>query len=124
MKVMITALLLFAGLAQAVEVGKPAPDFTGKTFDGKTVKLSDLKGNLVVLEWHNQGCPYVKKHYDSGNMPKLQAEWTGKGVKWLTIISSAPGKQGFVTADEESKYLKEKNAKPTAVVSDPESSIA
>ncbi len=124
MKLLIVTALLMGGLAQAVEVGKPAPDFSGKTFEGKTVKLSDYKGSFVVLEWHNQGCPYVKKHYDSGNLPKLQSEWTGKGVKWVTIISSGPGKEGFVTAAEEAKYLKEKKSIPTAVIADSDSSIA
>jgi hypothetical protein len=72
-----------------------------------------------VLEWHNQGCPYVKKHYDSGNMQKLQKEWTAKGVVWLTVISSAPGLQGYVTPAEADAYVKEKDAAPTAVLLDP-----
>jgi len=71
-----------------------------------------------VLEWHNQGCPYVKKHYNSGNMQKLQKEWTAKGVVWLTVISSAPGKQGYVTPAEADAYVKDKSAVPTAVLLD------
>jgi len=75
----------------APTVGQPAPAFTGKDMHGKTVNLADLKGKYVVLEWHNQGCPFVVKHYDTGNMQKLQKELTGKGAVWLSIISSAPG---------------------------------
>ena len=78
----------------APEAGKPAPDFTLKDTAGKEVKLSDYKGKFVVLEWTNFGCPFVKKHYGSHNMQNLQKEFTDKGVVWLSICSSAPGKQG------------------------------
>jgi peroxiredoxin len=96
-----------------------APAFAGTDTNGKAVKLADLKGKFVVLEWHNQGCPYVQKHYGSGNMQQLQKEWTGKGVVWLTIISSAPGQQGYVTAEQATAYFKEKKAAQTAVLLDP-----
>ena len=118
--------LAWTGLASvclAVEVGQPAPDFTGQGSDGKTYHLSDLKGRFVVLEWHNQGCPFVRKHYDSGNMQRLQEQWTVKGVVWLTVISSAPGKQGYVTASEENGYLKRMKAYPTAAILDPDGTI-
>jgi peroxiredoxin len=105
--------------ALAVKVGDPAPGFTSVDSNGKQQKLSDYKGKYVVLEWHNQGCPYTKKHYDSGNMQRLQKEWTAKGVVWLTVISSAPGKQGFVTPAQENEYVKKMNAVPTAVLMDP-----
>lgn len=123
---LLTGLVLWFAptLAHAAKVGEAAPAFSGKGVDGKTYALGDLKGKWVVLEWHNQGCPFVVKHYDSGNMQKLQAEWTGKGVTWLTVISSSPGKQGFVTPDEEKKYLAEKKAKPTAVLIDSDAQIA
>ncbi len=104
---------------QAARVGEPAPDFAVKDTKGKEHTLASLKGKFVVLEWHNQGCPYVKKHYESGNMQALQKEWTGKGVVWLTVISSAPGLQGYVTAPEADAYVKEKGAAPTAVLLDP-----
>ena len=107
----------------AANVGQPAPDFSVADSNGKMHKLSDYKGKYVVLEWHNQGCPYVKKHYGSGNMQKLQKEWTGKGVVWLTIISSAPGKQGFVSAQEENMYLKSSGASPTAALLDPNGDV-
>jgi alkyl hydroperoxide reductase subunit AhpC len=113
------AAVVLVAAALAVKVGDPAPGFTAVDSIGKQQKLSDYKGKYVVLEWHNQGCPYTKKHYDSGNMQRLQKEWTGKGVIWLTVISSAPGKQGFVTPQQENDYVKKMNAVPTAVLMDP-----
>ncbi len=103
---------------QAARVGEPAPDFKVKDTKGQEHSLASFKGKFVVLEWHNQGCPYVKKHYESGNMQALQKEWTGKGVVWLTVISSAPGLQGHVTPTEADAYVKEKSAAPTAVLLD------
>jgi peroxiredoxin len=108
---------------RAARVGEPAPDFTGATSTGQTIKLSDFRGKFVVLEWHNNGCPYVRKHYNTGNMQRLQKEWTARGVIWLTIISSAPGKQGYVTAEEENAYIAKMNAAPTAAILDPTGTI-
>ncbi|HET7872024.1 MAG TPA: redoxin domain-containing protein [Terriglobales bacterium] len=113
------AAAVLATVALAVKTGDPAPGFGAVDSNGKQQKLSDYKGKYVILEWHNQGCPYTKKHYDSGNMQRLQKEWTAKGVVWLTVISSAPGKQGFVTPAQENDYLKKMNASPTAVLMDP-----
>jgi peroxiredoxin len=110
-------------LADAPKVGAPAPAFTATDTQGHERSLSEFKGKMVVLEWHNQGCPYVKKHYSSGNMQKLQKEVTGQGAVWLTVISSAPGKQGFVTPESEDAYLKEQKAAPTAVLLDPDGSV-
>jgi peroxiredoxin len=112
------AVLVLVASAFAVRVGDPAPGFTSVDSNGKQQHLSDYKGKYVVLEWHNQGCPYTKKHYESGNMQRLQKEWTAKGVVWLTVISSAPGMQGFVTPTQENEYLKTMNAEPTAVLMD------
>jgi peroxiredoxin len=112
-----------AHTADAPKVGQPAPAFTATDLSGTTRSLAELKGKYVVLEWHNQGCPFVKKHYDSGNMQKLQKELTGKGAVWLSIISSAPGAQGFVTAEEEKAYLAAKQAAPTDVLFDPEGTV-
>src|SRR5215831_887772 len=109
--------------ALAVRVGEPAPDFTSVDSNGKNQRLSDYKGKYVVLEWHNQGCPYTKKHYESSNMQRLQKECTGKGVIWLTVISSAPGTQGFVTPSQENDYVKQVGAVPTAVLMDPGGSL-
>ncbi len=119
----VGVFLLLASAAFAARVGEPAPDFQGTDSNGKTHKLSDYRGKYVVLEWHNNGCPYVQKHYESGNMQKLQKEWTAKGVTWLTIESSAPGKQGYVTAAEENAYMKKMNASPSAAILDPSGSI-
>ena len=106
-------------LALAVRVGEPAPNFTATDSNGKAHTLSSYRGKFVVLEWHNQGCPYTKKHYDSGNMERLQKEWTQKGVVWFTVISSAPGTQGYVTAQQENEYMQRMGAAPTAALLDP-----
>ncbi len=104
----LIALLAFVSLnAFALTTGEQAPDFTlpGLNPKMKNVKLSDFKGKIVVLEWLNHGCPFVRKHYDSGNMQSLQTKFTGQNVIWLSIVSSAPGKQGHV---DEKGALKEK----------------
>jgi AhpC/TSA family len=116
----IGLLSLLAIAASAAKVGDPAPDFTATDSNGQSRHLADYKGKYVVLEWHNQGCPYTRKHYAGGNMQALQKEWTGKGVVWFTVISSAPGAQGYVTAAEENDYVKKMNAAPTAVLLDPD----
>ena len=90
-------------LAGAPPVGSAAPEFSLTDASGKTHELSEYKGKYVVLEWTNPGCPFVRKHYDSGNMPKLQAEYTKKGVVWLSIDSSAQGEQGYLEGDDAKK---------------------
>lgn len=112
-------ILIVAIAALAARIGEPAPNFTSIDSNGRTQTLNAYRGKYVVLEWHNQGCPYTRKHYESGNMQRLQKEWTGKGVVWLTVISSAPGTQGYVTPTQENDYLKQMNAAPTAVLMDP-----
>ncbi len=122
---LLAVLLLCAAapLLWAAKVGDPAPEFTAPASNGKTVHLADYRGKYVVLEWHNNGCPYVGKHYNSGNMQRLQKQWTSQGVAWLTILSSAPGKQGYVTANEENDYLAKMQAAPTAALLDPTGEI-
>lgn len=122
-RISLPVLALFALSAFAVKVGDQAPNFTGTDSHGQAHKLSDYRGKFVVLEWHNNGCPFTKKHYESGNMQKLQQEWTGKGVIWLTMISSSPGSQGYVTADQENEYLQKMHAVPTAALLDPKGDI-
>jgi peroxiredoxin len=119
--VLVFTLLILAPqfVISAVKVGQPAPDFTGTASNGKSYHLADYRGKFVVLEWHNNGCPYTQKHYKSGNMQNLQKQWTAQGVVWFTVISSAPGKQGFVNANEENKYLETMGAAPTAALLDP-----
>ncbi len=104
-------------------IGKAAPDFTLTDSNGKVRNLHDFKGKIVVLEWFNQGCPFVKKHYDSGNMQKLQKEFTGKGVIWLSICSSAEGKQGFASGSEYNALFKEKGSAPSAILSDADGKV-
>jgi peroxiredoxin len=116
LRIVVVAALVAS--AFAVKVGDPAPGFTAVDSNGKQQSLAEYKGKYVVLEWHNQGCPYTRKHYESGNMQRLQKEWIAKGVVWLTVISSAPGTQGFVTPTQENEYLKTMKADPTAVIMD------
>jgi peroxiredoxin len=95
MKSLLLSFFLLAGFSvNAAEIGKAAPDFKLKDHTGKEYSLSEFKGKNVVLEWYNHDCPFVRKHYDSGNMQKLQKEYSGEDTVWLTIISSAPGEQG------------------------------
>ena len=100
-------------------INAPAPDFTATDSNGKTRKLSEQKGKIVVLEWTNNGCPFVGKHYGSGNMQSLQKRYTAQGVVWFTVVSSAPGSQGYVTAAEANRDTERRGAAPTAVLLDP-----
>ena len=106
-----------------VSINKPAPDFTGVDSNGKTHSLSQYQGKTVVLEWTNHDCPYVRKHYQSGNMQSLQKAATGDGVVWLSIISSAPGKQGHVSGAEANALTSQRNASPSAVILDEKGDI-
>lgn len=110
-------------VAASAEVGKAAPDFKLTDLEGKERHLSDYKGKIVVLEWFNHGCPFVKKHYESGNMQKLQKSTTDKGVIWLAINSSAEGKQGFAAPSEHASAFKEKGAAPSAVLIDTDGTV-
>ena len=114
------ALTLAAGPALAAPaIGQPAPAFTIKDGAGQTRSLSEFKGKTVVLEWTNAGCPYVQKHYESGNMQGLQKGAAKDGVVWLTLISSAPGKQGYVSPAEAKTWKSTTGAGSTAVLLDP-----
>ena len=113
---MMTAGLVFA----AISVGKSAPDFVGKGSDGKEYRLADYKGKFVVLQWYNRDCPFIHKHYDSGNMQKLQDAYGKKGVVWFEIISSAPGTEGYLTAAEAQANRGESGTKSLATLLDPE----
>jgi AhpC/TSA family protein len=117
---------LAAGRATAVlppptaRVGELAPAFGAPDIAGKTVRLGDYTGKTIVLEWTNDGCPFVGKHYDSGNMQSLQRKYTAGGVIWLTIASSAPGEQGYVTSAEAKADLARWRAAPTDFLLDPD----
>jgi len=110
---------LISTSAWAVDNGKAAPDFSLPGHDGKTYTLSQFKGKHVVLEWFNDDCPYVEKHYGTGNMQKLQKTFTSKNVVWLTIAGNAPGKQGHLTAEAAKKVMAARKASPTTVLLDP-----
>jgi hypothetical protein len=122
--VVAAATLLAAASASASpDLGKPAPVFSATDSNGHKVSLADFRGNTVVLEWTNHDCPYVRRHYDLGNMQALQKEATGAGVVWLSVISSAPGTQGFVKGTEANQLTKARGAAPTKVVLDPPGTI-
>ncbi|MDZ4374610.1 MAG: thioredoxin family protein [Phenylobacterium sp.] len=120
-----TALVLAAAVALATPaaaapvLGQPAPAFQAVDAAGKTRSLSEFRGKTVVLEWTNEGCPYVKKHYDAGNMQKLQGQAAKDGVVWLTIISSAPGTQGYLTGAQANAWKARQKAAPAQVLLDP-----
>jgi len=101
------------------QVGALAPGFTLTDSNGRKVDLASFRGKTVVLEWTNHECPFVGKHYGSGNMQALQRKWTDQGVVWLTVISSAPGTQGYVSAQEANDLTLKRRAAPTAVLFDP-----
>lgn len=114
----------FGGTAMASpRVGEAAPAFTGIDSHGNTRSLADFRGETVVLEWTNRDCPYVRKHYDTGNMQALQKKAITDGVVWLSVISSAPGKQGHATPDLANSVATEQGADPTAIILDPEGKI-
>lgn len=117
-------LSLAPTLAQAEAViDKPAPTFTATTADGGSLDLATLKGKIVVLEWTNHECPFVKKHYESGNIPQLQKDAAAKGIVWLQVISSAPGKQGHVDGATAKKLNETRGAKPANILLDPSGKI-
>src|SRR5215510_7360863 len=117
------ALLALPANAAPPSVGQPAPDFTLNDSHGAAHKLSDLKGKFVVLEWVNFNCPFVGKHYGSGHMQELQKTYTGKGVVWLSVNSSAPGKDGNFAPAEIDKKTRERGAAPTAYLIDADGTV-
>ena len=120
----VAAIFLSApGASATPSIGQPAPAFTAVDSNGVSRSLAALKGRTVVLEWTNNECPYTRKHYDSGNMQKLQQEATASGVVWLTVISSAPGKEGFVSGGEANALTASRGAHPTAVLLDPSGTV-
>lgn len=114
-------LIAFAGNPPAP--GGAAPDFTLKDSNGKSHSLAGFKGKYVVLEWVNFGCPFVQKHYHSGNMPSLQKTYTARDVVWLSICSSGPGKQGYFAGEELKTRISRMNATPSAYLVDPDGKV-
>lgn len=118
----LTAALALPAAASP-EIGKEAPNFTARTADGKTLDLKSLRGKIVVLEWTNHECPYVRMHYNANNMQATQKDATAQGVVWLQIISSPPGKQGYLEGPAAIKVNAERNAAPTSVILDPDGKV-
>ncbi len=115
-----TSLAVIVSPASAAPVvGQPAPNFKAADSNGKPVSLSDFRGKTVVIEWNNPDCPFVKKHYGSGNMQKSQAAAAKEGVVWLSINSSAPGKQGHMNGVQAKAFVAKTGAEPTAYLLDP-----
>lgn len=123
----LAAMLMLAALAGPAlanpKTGEMAPEFTGTDSKGAAHALSAYRGKTVILEWTNHGCPYVQKHYGTGNMQALQKETTGNGIVWLTVISSSPGQQGYVAGLEADELTATRKAAPTAVLLDPTGKI-
>lgn len=123
MIVLLASLINFS--VYAIETGTTAPDFEVETAGSKLgkVKLSDFKSKIVVLEWLNHGCPFVRKHYDSGNMQNLQKKYTSKNIIWWSVISSAPGKQGYVEAPQARAELIKNNSSATNILLDTDGKV-
>ena len=119
----ILALAAIRAFAEAPKVGSLAPGFAATDMAGQTVKLADFRGKYVVLEWTNRECPFVRKHYSSGNMQKTQ-EWAkDQGAVWLTVISSAPSQQGYASADEAKRIYTTDYWKGSSLLLDPDGSL-
>ncbi|MBL6958952.1 MAG: thioredoxin family protein [Rhodospirillales bacterium] len=125
---LLTAAVLAAAphavrAAAGPALGKTAPDFTGTDSYGKSHTLSAYHGKVVILEWFNDGCPFVGKHYGTRNMQTLQKEAAAQGVVWLSVVSSAPGRQGYSTPERANRLVRDWQAAPTAVLLDPKGTI-
>lgn len=117
----VAALALSTTALADVTTGEQIPDLTVTDSNGATHNLSDFEGKTLILEWTNEGCPYVQKHYNSNNMQELQKSATAEDdTVWLTVISSAPGKQGYKDGEGANKQMAEWDAAPTAVILDPD----
>lgn len=121
--IMLLAQISFAAKMTELKVDTAAPTFTAKTQEGKEIKLVDYKGKWVVMEWYNEGCPYVKKHYGSKNMQTLQKTYTDKGAVWLTVATSAKGEQGYVAPEKAKDAFKTAGMNSTALLLDAEGTI-
>jgi peroxiredoxin len=127
--VVIAAIWASVGLAipamaaGSLQIGQPAPDFTATDSRGAAVSLNQYRGKTVVLEWTNADCPYTRKHYTSGNMQSMQALARKNGVVWLSVISSAPGKQGYVDGPGADALTQSRGAAPAAVLLDPKGAV-
>jgi len=115
----LSLAIVAPNMANAATVGSAAPEFKAMDSNAKEFKLSDQKGKIVVLEWTNHKCPFVKKHYETNNMQKLQADYTAKDVVWVSIISSAPGKQGYLESGKEANQnFADRKSAPSYIIRD------
>ncbi len=121
--VMVLTAVSVVSVRAEIAIGKPAPDFTARGSDGKSYQLADLKGKFVVLQWYNRDCPFIVKHYEPGNMQMLQGKYAKLGVIWFEVVSSAPDKQGYLTAQEAQKNRAQVGSKALATLLDPEGEI-
>ncbi|MEI8571565.1 redoxin domain-containing protein [Methylomonas sp. EFPC1] len=120
----VSLMLLMPALAKAEPVvGQPAPAFSAAAAEGGALSLAALRGKTVILEWTNADCPFVQKHYQSGNIPNLQKQAKNQNIVWLQVISSAPGKQGFVDAATAKKLNQERNATPANTLFDADGAV-
>lgn len=115
---LVMMVMFIAPANAAAEIGKAAPEISAKDTNGNDFNLSDHKGKIVVLEWTNHACPFVVKHYDTNNMQSAQKKAREMGVEWISIVSSAEGRQGHVSAEEANKITAEAGASPTAKILD------
>lgn len=122
---MLLSIFVGVGMAHAEppRLGEKAPEFRLRDIDGEVRSLADYRGSFVVLEWFNPECPFMRKHYDSGSMQQLQGLYSGQDMVWLTIDSSAPGRQGYLTSAEAHEVLAREGAKPTAMILDPDGTL-
>jgi peroxiredoxin len=127
LRLYVTTVLCTLACAALIEaapkIGQPAPDFTAADSQGVKHSLADYRGKIVILEWTNHQCPFVSKHYNTGNMQALQQYATNAGVRWLSVISSAPGTQGYVSGPEANALTAKRQASPTAVLLDPQGMV-
>ena len=119
----VVGAMICSASAWAAEPGDAAPAFTVKNVKGEEVSLAKQKGKVVVLEWVNYECPFVKKHYGSGNIPKLQEKYTGKDVVWITVNSAAEGEQGYLAASDLADRSKKEGNKATEIVLDTDGTV-
>ena len=119
----VLGAMICSATAWAAEPGDAAPAFTVKNVKGEEVSLAKQKGKVVVLEWVNYECPFVKKHYGSGNIPKLQEKYTGKDVVWITVNSSAEGQQGYLAADDLAARSAKEGNKASQIVLDTDGTV-
>ncbi|QLE83932.1 redoxin domain-containing protein [Shewanella sp. Scap07] len=125
-KIIAIAVLLMTLMGSAfaaVKVDQAAPNFSLANTKGEQINLADYQGKYVILEWTNHLCPYVQKHYDSDNIPSMQRKYTADNIVWLSIISSAPGKQGHIDSVTSDELTASRNAAPTQVLFDPEGEV-